>query len=63
MTPNDQKVGLRAQDGQTHVGLLSAHVTGRINGLVAQMKVRQVYKNWSESNMAKFAQSPKNQSC
>ena len=51
MTPNDQKVGLRAQDGQAHVGLLSAHVTGRINGLVAQMKVRQVYKNWSESNI------------
>jgi Ca-activated chloride channel family protein len=51
MTPNDQKVGLRAKDGQAHVGLLSAHVTGRISGLVAQMKVRQVYKNWSESNI------------
>ncbi|PUE55710.1 hypothetical protein B9Z37_03985 [Limnohabitans parvus II-B4] len=51
MTPNDQKVGLRAQDGQAHVGLLSAHVTGRISGLVAQMKVRQVYKNWSETNI------------
>lgn len=51
MTPNDQKVGLRAKDGKAHVGLLSAHVTGRISGLVAQMKVRQVYKNWSESNI------------
>ena len=51
MTPNDQKIGLRAKDGQAHVGLLSAHVTGRIGGLVAQMKVRQVYKNWSESNI------------
>jgi Ca-activated chloride channel family protein len=51
MTPNDQKVGLRALDGKAHVGLLSAHVTGRISGLVAQMKVRQVYKNWSDSNI------------
>jgi len=51
MNPNDQKVGLRAKDGEAHVGLLSAHVTGRISGLVAQMKVRQVYKNWSESNI------------
>lgn len=51
MTPNDQKVGLRAKDGQAHVGLLSAHVTGRISGLVAQMKVRQIYKNWSDSNI------------
>jgi Ca-activated chloride channel family protein len=51
MTPNDQKVGLRAKDGKAHVGLLSVHVTGRISGLVAQMKVRQVYKNWSESNI------------
>ena len=43
--------GLHAQSTAANIGLVSAHVTGRLNGLVAQIKVRQVYKNWSDTNV------------
>ena len=33
------------------MGLESVHVSGRLSGLVAQIKVRQVYKNWTEFNI------------
>ncbi len=51
MQTNDKQVGLCAKDGYAEIGLLSAHVSGRLNGLVAQIKVRQVYKNWSDTNV------------
>lgn len=48
MQVNDASAGLHAQDGETHIGLVSAHVSGRLAGWVAQIQVRQVYKNWSD---------------
>ena len=51
MNLNDQHIGLRSSDMQANIGLVSAHVTGQLSGLVAQVKVRQVYKNWSETNI------------
>lgn len=46
-----KQIGLHAQDMEANIGLVSAHVTGHLNGLVAQIKVRQVYKNWSDDNV------------
>jgi Ca-activated chloride channel family protein len=51
MHPNEEKIGLRAKDSYADIGLVSAHVSGRLNGLVAQIKLRQVYKNWSDDNI------------
>ena len=51
MRANKKQIGLHAQDMEANIGLVSAHVTGRLNGLVAQIKVRQVYKNWSDDNV------------
>jgi len=51
MQANNKQMGLHAQDMDANIGLVSAHVTGRLNGLVAQIKVRQVYKNWSDDNV------------
>ena len=51
MQANKKQIGLHAQDMEASIGLVSAHVTGRLNGLVAQIKVRQVYKNWSDDNV------------
>ena len=51
MQANKKQIGLHAQDMEANIGLVSAHVTGRLNGLVAQIKIRQVYKNWSEDNV------------
>jgi Ca-activated chloride channel homolog len=51
MPANNKQTGLHAQDTEANIGLVSAHVTGRLNGLVAQIKVRQVYKNWSDDNV------------
>ena len=51
MQSNKKQIGLHAQDMEANIGLVSAHVTGRLNGLVAQIKVRQVYKNWSDDNV------------
>lgn len=51
MQANKKQIGLHAQDIEANIGLVSAHVTGRLNGLVAQIKVRQVYKNWSDDNV------------
>ena len=51
MQANKKQIGLHAQDMEANIGLVSAHVTGRLNGLVAQIKVRQVYKNWSDDNV------------
>ena len=51
MQANKEQMGLHAHDWDADIGLVSAHVTGRLNGLVAQIKVRQVYKNWSDDNV------------
>jgi len=51
MPANNKQIGLRAQDMDANIGLVSTHVTGRLNGFVAQIKVRQVYKNWSDDNV------------
>ena len=51
MQANEKQVGLYAKDSYADIGLVSAHVTGKLNGLVAQIKVRQVYKNWSDTNV------------
>ncbi len=51
MQANEQQIGLCARDSFADIGLVSAHVTGKLNGLVAQIKVRQVYKNWSDTNV------------
>lgn len=51
MNLNDQQIGLRSSNTQANIGLVSAHVIGQLNGLVAQVKVRQVYKNWSDTNI------------
>ena len=51
MQANKKQIGLHAKDMEANIGLVSAHVTGRLNGLVAQIKVRQVYKNWSDDNV------------
>ncbi len=51
MQANEQQIGLRSDDMDAHIGLVSAHVNGRLSGLVAQIRVRQVYKNWSETNI------------
>jgi Ca-activated chloride channel family protein len=51
MQANKKQIGLHAQDMEANIGLVSAHVTGRLNGLVAQIKIRQVYKNWSDDNV------------
>ena len=51
MQANNKQMGLHAHDWDADIGLVSAHVTGRLNGLVAQIKVRQVYKNWSDDNV------------
>lgn len=51
MNLNDQQIGLRSSNMQANIGLVSAHVTGQLSGLVAQIKVRQVYKNWSDTNI------------
>lgn len=51
MQANKKQIGLHAQDMEANIGLVSAHVTGRLNGLAAQIKVRQVYKNWSDDNV------------
>jgi Ca-activated chloride channel family protein len=48
---NEQNIGLHSDDMDVQIGLVSAHVSGRLSGLVAQIKVRQVYKNWSETNI------------
>lgn len=51
MQANERQLGLHAKGTDAEIGLVSAHVTGRLNGLVAQIKVRQVYKNWSDTNI------------
>ncbi len=51
MQMNEQNIGLHSDDMDVQIGLVSAHVSGRLSGLVAQIKVRQVYKNWSETNI------------
>lgn len=51
MQANKKQIGLHSQDMEANIGLVSAHVTGRFNGLVAQIKIRQVYKNWSDDNV------------
>ena len=51
MTPNEQMIGLRSSHIDADIGLMSVHVSGRLNGLVAQIKIRQVYKNWSDTNI------------
>ena len=51
MQTNNNQIGLHAQDEDANIGLVSAHVTGRLNGFVAKIKVRQVYKNWSDDNV------------
>ena len=51
MQANERQIGLHAKGADADIGLVSAHVTGRLNGLVAQIKVRQVYKNWSDTNI------------
>ena len=51
MQANKKQIGLHAQDMEANIGLVSAHVTGHLNGLVAQIEVRQVYKNWSDDNV------------
>lgn len=51
MQANKKQIGLHAQNMEANIGLVSAHVTGRLNGLVAQIKIRQVYKNWSDDNV------------
>ena len=51
MQANEQQMGLHARDMDASIGLVSAHVKGRLNGLVAQTKVRQTYKNWSDANI------------
>jgi Ca-activated chloride channel family protein len=51
MQANKKQMGLHAKDMDANIGLVSAHVTGRLNGLVAQIKIRQVYKNWSDDNV------------
>lgn len=51
MNLNEEQIGLRSNDMEANIGLVSAHVTGQLSGLVAQIKVRQVYKNWSDSNI------------
>jgi Ca-activated chloride channel family protein len=51
MQANEQQTGLYARHVDANIGLISSHVTGRLNGLVAQIKVRQVYKNWSDVNI------------
>ena len=47
----DKQVGLWSREADTEFGLVSAHVSGRLTGLVAQIKVRQVYKNWTNKNL------------
>lgn len=51
MQVNEETIGLSSDDMDAQIGLVSAHVSGRLSGLVAQIKVRQVYKNWSETNI------------
>lgn len=51
MPLNEEQLGLRSDDMEANIGLVSAHVTGQLSGLVAQVKVRQVYKNWSDTNI------------
>lgn len=51
MQANEEQLGLRSDDDGANIGLISAHVSGRLNGLVAQIKVRQVYKNWTDANI------------
>ena len=51
MPRTENAIGLHDKNGQADIGLVSAHVSGRLNGLVAQIQVRQVYKNWSDSNV------------
>lgn len=51
MQANEPQIGLHAKHTEAEIGLISAHVSGQLNGLVAQIKVRQVYKNWSDDNI------------
>jgi Ca-activated chloride channel family protein len=51
MQANEAQFGLFAKDCYADIGLISAHVSGKLNGVVAQIKVRQTYKNWSDSNI------------
>ncbi len=51
MQANEAQFGLFAKDCYADIGLVSAHVSGKLNGVVAQIKVRQTYKNWSDSNI------------
>ena len=51
MKTSDKQVGLWTRDSETEFGLASAHVSGRLSGLVAQIKVRQVYRNWTNKNL------------
>lgn len=51
MKSNDKQIGLWTRDADTEFGLVSAHVSGRLNGLIAQIKVRQVYRNWTNKNL------------
>ena len=51
MQANQAQFGLVAKDSYADIGLVSAHLSGKLNGVVAQIKVRQTYKNWSDSNI------------
>lgn len=51
MQANQAQFGLVAKDSYADIGLVSAHVSGKLNGVVAQIRVRQTYKNWSDSNI------------
>lgn len=47
----DTNTGLRALHDDAEIGLRSVQVNARLSGLVAQVAVRQVYRNWSDRNV------------
>ena len=52
MVMNEEKnTGLRALHDDAEIGLRSVQVNARLSGLVAQVAVRQVYRNWSDRNV------------
>ena len=52
MVMNEQtNTGLRALHDDAEIGLRSVQVNARLSGLLAQVAVRQVYRNWSDRNV------------
>lgn len=51
MNLNEARLGLFSRYSSDNMSLEAIHVSGCLSGLVAQIKVRQVYKNWSDANL------------